>query len=139
MASIVHCPNYLLSSYNYGTAQFKLDRTRVQHGLNTTRFSFYMRASMRVHTRLMTSYLLLKTLVYTLDVCMTVCRCTCACQECTHQIWIMCMQIVSQGQWNKLYEHVHVPRCNSPRDTKHKSRLKVSYCKANTIRVCVFY
>ena len=26
-----------------------------------------------------------------------------------------CMQIVSQGQWNKFYEHVHVLRCNSPR------------------------
>ena len=23
-----------------------------------------------------------------------------------------CLQIVSQGQWNKLYEHVHVLRCN---------------------------
>ena len=23
-----------------------------------------------------------------------------------------CMQIASQGQWNKLYKHVHVLRCN---------------------------
>ena len=30
----------------YGTAQFKLDRTRVQHGLDTTRFSFRTCASM---------------------------------------------------------------------------------------------
>ena len=33
----------------YGTAQFKLDRTRMQHGLDTTRFSFHTNASMRVH------------------------------------------------------------------------------------------
>ena len=31
------------------------------------------------------------------------------------------MQIVSQGQWNKLYKHVHVLRCNSPSDARHKS------------------
>ena len=24
----------------------------------------------------------------------------------------VCMQIISQGQWNKLYKHVHVLRCN---------------------------
>ena len=32
----------------------------------------------------------------------------------------VCMQIVSQGQRNKLYKHVHVLRCNLPRDTRHK-------------------
>ena len=32
-----------------GTAQFKLDRTHVQHGLDITHFSFYTHASMHVH------------------------------------------------------------------------------------------
>ena len=32
-----------------------------------------------------------------------------------------CMQIISQGQWNKLYKHVHVLSCNPPGDTRHKS------------------
>ena len=103
------------------TAQFKLDRTRVQHGLNMTCFTFCTHASMRVHARLMTSNLSFRALVYTLDVCTTVCRCTCPCQECTHQIWIMCMQIVSQKHCNKFYEHVNVLRCVSPHDTRHKS------------------
>ena len=53
----------------YGTAQFKLDRTRVQHGLNATRFSFCMCTSLRVHARLMTSNFSCKALVYALDVC----------------------------------------------------------------------
>ena len=52
---------------NYRTAQFKLDKTRVWHGLDTTSFSFYMRTSMRIGTRLMMSNLLFKTLVYALD------------------------------------------------------------------------
>ena len=73
------------SSYRYSTAQIKLDRTHVQHGLNTTCLSFYMRASMRVHAGLMISNLSFKALVYALDVCTTVCRCTCACQENTCQ------------------------------------------------------
>ena len=51
------------------TAQFKLARTHVQQGHNTTRFSFHMRASLRVHARLVTSNLPCKALVYTLDVC----------------------------------------------------------------------
>ena len=29
-----------------------------------------------------------------------------------------CMQIVSQGQRNKLYKHVNVLRCNPPRDAR---------------------
>ena len=33
-----------------------------------------------------------------------------------------CMQIVSQGQQNKLYEHVHDLRCNPLHDIRHKSR-----------------
>ena len=32
-----------------------------------------------------------------------------------------CIQIVSQGQQNKLYNHVHVLRCNPPRDAIRKS------------------
>ena len=85
----------------YGTAQFKLDRIRMWHGLNTTHFSFYTHASMRVHARLMTSNLSFKALMYALDMCKIVCRCTHACQEHTYQSWIVCilacMQIVSQG------------------------------------------
>ena len=53
----------------YSTAQFKLDRTRMQQGHDTTHFSFHMRASLRVHARLMTSSLPCKALVYALDVC----------------------------------------------------------------------
>ena len=68
------------------TAQFKLERTCVQHGLDTTHFSFHTHASMHVHARLMTSNLLCKALVYALDMCTTVCRCMRACQECTRQI-----------------------------------------------------
>ena len=54
----------------YSTAQFKLDRTRVQQGHDTKRFSFHMRASLRAHARLMTSSLSCIALVYALDVCM---------------------------------------------------------------------
>ena len=86
----------------YSTAQFKLDRTRVQHGLDTTHFSFHMRASMHVHARLMISNLRCIALVYALDVC----------KMHTPNLDYACMQIVSQGQWNKLYKHVHVLRCN---------------------------
>ena len=73
----------------YGIAQFKLDRTCMQHGLDTTHFSFHMHASMRVHTRLMTSNLLYKALMYALDVCTTVYRCMRVYQKCTCQIWII--------------------------------------------------
>ena len=59
---------HFLSILTYGTAQFKLDRTHLQHGFDTTRFSFHTRASLRVHTRLMTSNLLCIALVYTLNV-----------------------------------------------------------------------
>ena len=38
----------------YGTAQFKLDKARVWHVLNTTRFSFRTRAGMRALARSMT-------------------------------------------------------------------------------------
>ena len=53
----------------YGTAQFKLNKTRVQHGLNMTRFSFYMHATMRVYATL---NLLFNALVHALDVYITV-------------------------------------------------------------------
>ena len=87
---------------SYGTVQFKLDRTCVQHELNTTCFSFH------THARWMTSNLLCKPLVYTLDMCMNH-----ACMSGMHtpNLDYACMQIVSQGQWNKLYKHVHVLRC----------------------------
>ena len=109
----------VLISVLYSTAQFKLERRRMSFGLDMTHFSFYTCASMHVHG-LMMSNLSFKTLMYALDVCMTVCRQTYVCQEDTCQIWITCMQIVSQGQLNYLHEHVHV--CDSSHDTKHKSR-----------------
>ena len=40
--------------HTYGTAQFKVDKTRVWHVLDTTRFSFCTRAGMRVLARPMT-------------------------------------------------------------------------------------
>ena len=49
--------------------QFKLDRTDMQQGHDTTRFSFHTHASLRVHARLVTSNLPCKALMYTLDVC----------------------------------------------------------------------
>ena len=78
----------------------------MQHGLDTTHFSFHMRASMRVYARLMTSNL---ALVYALDMCTMH-----ACMSGMHtpNLDYACMQIVSQGQQNKLYKHVHVLRCN---------------------------
>ena len=77
----------------YSTAQFKLDRTRTQHGLDTTRFSFHMHASLRVHTRLVMSNLPCKALVYTLGVCMMH-----AGMSGMHMpnLHYACMQIVSQ-------------------------------------------
>ena len=58
----------------YSTAQFKVDRARMWHGLNITRFSFYVHVRMRVHIRLMTLNLLFKALVYALDMGTIVCR-----------------------------------------------------------------
>ena len=55
-----------------------------------TCFSFYMRASMRVHKRFMTSNQSFKTIVYAIDVCMAIGRCvhgswqTHACLSGTH-------------------------------------------------------
>ena len=93
---------------NYITAQFKLDKTCVQHGLKTTCFSFHTRASMHVHTRLMMSNLPRIALVYALNMC--------SMHKCMSGIHMpnldyACMQIVSQGQWNKLYKLVQVLGC----------------------------
>ena len=98
----------------YGTAQFKLDRTRVQQGHGMTRFSFHTHASLHVHAGLVTSNLPCKALVYILDVCMMY-----MCMSGTHMpnLDYTCMQIVSQRQRNKLYKHVYVLRCNPSRDT----------------------
>ena len=46
--------NFTKISGTYGTAQFKLDRTRVQQGHDTTHFLFHTCASLRVHARLVT-------------------------------------------------------------------------------------
>ena len=91
-------------SKTYSTTQFKLDRTRMQHGRDMARFSFHTRASMRVHARLMTSNLPCIAVVYALDVCMSGMH--------MPNLNYTYMQIVSQGQQNKLYKHVHVVRCN---------------------------
>ena len=96
---------------NYNIAQFTLDRTYVQHGLDMTCFSFHTLASLRVHARLVMSNLPCKAFVTVsaLDVCMTH-----ACMSGMHtpNLDYAFMQIISQGQRNKLYKHVHVLRCN---------------------------
>ena len=96
---------------NYNIAQFTLDRTYVQNGLDMTCFSFHTLASLRVHARLVMSNLPCKAFVTVsaLDVCMMH-----ACMSGMHTPNLDCafMQIVSQGQWNKFYKHVHVLRCN---------------------------
>ena len=94
---------------NYGIAQFKLDSTFMQQGHDTTRFSFHTRASLRVHARLVTSNLPCKALIYALDMCtMHVCMSGMD----TPNLNYACMQIVSQGQRNKLYKDVYVLKCN---------------------------
>ena len=74
-----------------------------------------MHASLRVHTRLVTSNIPCKVLVYALDVCTMH-----VCMSGMHMpnLDYVCMQIVSQGQRNKLYKHVNVLRCNPPHDTR---------------------
>ena len=93
----------------YSTAQFKLDRTRVQQGHNTIRFLFRTRASLCAHTRLMMSSLLCIALAYALDVCTMH---VCTSEMHTPNLDYACKQIVSQGQWNKIYKHVYVLRCD---------------------------
>ena len=74
-----------------------------------TRFSFHMGASLRVYARLAMSNLPCKALMYALDMCTMH-----ACMSGMHtpNLDYVCMQIVSQGLWNKLYKHVYVLRCN---------------------------
>ena len=93
----------------HGTAQFKLDSAHVQQEHDTTRFLFHTHASLHVHARLVTSNLLCKVLMYALDMCTMH-----AYMSGMHMLNLdyMCMQIVSQGQRNKLYKHVYVLRCN---------------------------
>ena len=81
----------------------------MQQGHNMTRFSFDTRASLCVHARLVTSNLPCKALVYALDVCKMH---TCMSEIHIQNLDYVCMQIVSQGQQNKLYKHVYVLRCN---------------------------
>ena len=98
----------------YGTAQFKLDRTRIQQGHDMTRFPFHTHANLHVHAGLVTSNLPCKALVYTLDVCMmNMCMSGIQMPNLDHT----CKQIISQRQRNKLYKHVYVLRCNPPSDT----------------------
>ena len=93
----------------YSTAQFKLDSTHVQQEHDMTHFLFHTRASLHVHARLVTSNLPCKVLMYALDVCTMH-----ACMSGMHTLNLdyAYMQIVSQGQRNKLYKHVYVLRCN---------------------------
>ena len=72
-------------------------------------FSFHTCASVCVHARLVISDLPCKALVYALDVCTMR-----ACMSGMHtpKLDYVCMQIVSQGQWNKLYKRVYVLGCN---------------------------
>ena len=113
----------ILCTNTHGTVQFKLDRTHMQQGHNTTRhdtthFSFHTCASLCVHARLVMSNLLCKALVYALDMCMMH---ACMSGMYTLNLDYACMQIVRQGQRNKLYKHVYVLRCNSSHDTRRKS------------------
>ena len=88
-------PSYLCSILHTVQAQFKLDRTHVQQGHDTTRFSFHMQASLRVHARLVTSNLPCKALVYALEVC-TMHACISGMH--TPNLDYVCMQIVGQEQ-----------------------------------------
>ena len=85
----------IIMVHTYGTAQFKLDRTHVQQGHDTTRFLFHTRASLHVHARLVMSNLPCKALVYALDVCTMQ---ACMSEIHTPNLDYVCMQFVSQGQ-----------------------------------------
>ena len=99
--------------------QLNLNLTEHACSKGTTRHIFYFtRCKPAVHARLVTSNLLCKALVYALDMCtMHVCMSGMY----TPNLDYMCMQIVNQGQRNKLYKHICVLRCNPPRDTRRKS------------------
>ena len=64
---------------------------------------------MHVHARLMTSNLPCIALVYALDMCTIH---TYMSGMHMPNLDYACMQIVSEGQQNKLNKHVHVLRCN---------------------------
>ena len=84
---------------------------------------------MHGHTRLTMSNLWCKIiLMYALDLCIIVGGYTLAFQEHTHtyQTWtaciLVCMQIVSQGQWYLVSEHIHVLKCDSFCDKRCKPK-----------------
>ena len=103
---------------SYGTAQFKLDRTRVQQGHDTTRFVISHVCKPACARKIGDIKPTVQALMYALDMCMMH---TCMLGIHMPNLYYMCMHIVSQGQRNKLYKHVYVLRCNPPCDTKHKS------------------
>ena len=80
-------------------------------------FSFYMHASMRVHTRFMMSNLHIVQSSRVCTSCVHEFVDACVHVKKTRQ---MCIQIASQRQQSKLYEHVHVLRYDSSYDTRCK-------------------
>ena len=99
----------ILKKGDQNTIQLNLNLTENACSKDTTHFSFHTRASLHVHARLVTSNLLCKALVYALDACTMH---TCMSGMHMPNLDYACMQIVSQGQWNKLNKHVYVLRCN---------------------------
>ena len=91
--------------HTYSTAQFKLNRTRVQQGHDMAHFSFRMHASLLAHARLMMSSLPCIALVYALDVCTMY---VCMSEMHTPNLDYACKRTVSQGWRNKIYKHVYV-------------------------------
>ena len=97
----------------YGTAQFKLDRTRVQHRPDTTCFSFRTHSSMRARAHEIDD---VKPTVQINRVCTrhvhdSLQMHTYMSEKKSPNLDYVCMQIVSQGQRNRLYKHVHVLHC----------------------------
>ena len=101
------CIHTVVTVCVYSTAQFKLDRTRMKHGLDTTFFISHackracpckigdVKPTMQsfcVHTRRACNACMSGTYTPNLD--------------------YPCMQIVRQGQRNKLNKHVYVLKCN---------------------------
>ena len=121
-----------LIAHTYSTAQFKLDRTRVQRGHNTTYFFISHACKHVCACKVVTSSLPCIALVYALDMC-TIYVCMSGMD--TPNLDYACMRIVSRGQRNKLYKHVYVLRCN-PFMIQYirKSCLRIFYCKAKAIR-----
>ena len=106
--------------------------TRERHNM----FFIHTHASLHVHARLVTSNLLCKALVYTLDMCtMHVCMSGMYMPNLDYA----CMQIVSQGQQNKLYKHVNVLRCNTLMIQDVNPAKEYLTVRLKAIRGCVFY